>query len=157
MASTVLIVDDDAKFREFVKRLLGTAASVAGEAKDADEAVSLALELAPRIVLVDVELPGGGLEVVRRIKSARAETRVVLLTGHAEEAYLNSTGKSGADVLLPKRDVRARLLGVIRHLESSDKGWDGCERRIGMKRERSEWDGRERRRKWQGGGPTAKT
>ena len=157
MPSTMLIVDDDAKFREFVKRLLGTAASVAGEAKDADEAVSLALALAPRIVLVDVELPGGGLEVVRRIKRARAETRVVLLTGHKEEAYLNSTGKSGADVLLPKRDVRARLLEVIRHLESSDKGWDGRERRIGMKRERSEWDGRERRRKWQGGGPTPKT
>lgn len=157
MASSVLIADDDAKFREFVKRLLGTVASVAGEAKDADEAASLALQLAPRIVLVDMELPGGGLEVVRRIKSTRPETWVVLLTGHKEEAYLNSTGKSGADELLPKRDVRARLLEVIRHLESSDKGWDGRERRIGLKRERSEWDGRERRRKWQGGGPTAKT
>ncbi len=58
MPLTVMIVDDDEGFRELVKRLLGTGVRVIGEAARGDDAVLLAMELRPDVVLMDLDLPG---------------------------------------------------------------------------------------------------
>ena len=72
--------------------------------------------------------------------------KVILLTPHDEEAYLSSTGKSGADAILPKRAVRAEILSRIRVVMSGFwSTWDGRERR-GKGSFSGRWDGRERRR-----------
>jgi DNA-binding NarL/FixJ family response regulator len=135
MAIRILIADDEPAFRAFVRTLLGASATVIGEAENADQAVELASSARPDVVLVDLELPGlDGPEVARRIKAALPEARVLLLTSHDEEAYLAATGKTGADALLPKREVRTRILSAIERRGQSPpapgpREWDHHERR----------------------------
>jgi DNA-binding NarL/FixJ family response regulator len=116
----VLIADDDETFCALVKRLLGSAVEVVGEAADGETAVRIASDLAPDVVIMDVEIPTeGGIVATRQIKAAKPETRVLMVTAHEEEAYLDSTGKAGADAFLPKRLIREELLSSIKTLAES--------------------------------------
>jgi DNA-binding NarL/FixJ family response regulator len=143
MRPTVLIADADESIRDMVKRRLGDAATVVGEASDGKEAVYLAGELKPEVVLLDIGLPViDGLAATHWIKAERPETRVILLTSHKEEAYLSATGKSGADAFLPKRQVRLGVLAIVRAAALGfTGGWDGQERRGRI----ADWSGGERR------------
>ena len=147
MTLNVLIVDDDEAFREVIKRQMGQGVKVIGEAARGDDAVLLASELRPDVVLMDLDLPGlDGIAATRQIKAFDPEVKVILLTPHDEEAYLSSTGKSGADAILAKRAVRAEILARIRVVASGFwSTWDGRERR-GKGSSSGRWDGRERRR-----------
>src|SRR5258708_30049150 len=132
MATTVLIVDDKADFRELVRRVLGGAVEVVGEATDGEEAVQRAAGLAPDVVLMDLDI--SGLDAIRaawRIKADRPATKMILLTAHDEEAYLAFTGKTGADALLRKQDVKTQLLARVRVVtgQAPRPQWDGQERR----------------------------
>jgi len=147
MTLNVLIVDDDEAFREVIKRQMGQGVRVIGEAARGDDGVLLAKELRPDVVLMDLDLPGlDGIAATRQIKAVDPEVKVILLTPHDEEAYLSSTGKSGADAILPKRSVRAEILSRIRVVMSGFwSTWDGRERREkGSSSGRG--DGKERRR-----------
>jgi two-component system response regulator DegU len=147
----VLIADSDPSVRERVKRVLGRAVGIVGEADGGDAAVQLALDYQPDVVLMDITLPmNGGIDATHRIKQERPETKVILLTVHDEEAYLSATGKSGADAFLPKRLIRTDLLSTIRDLAPELRSlWNGMERREGPSRpaEVPGWDGKERRRR----------
>ena len=147
MTLNVLIVDDDEAFREVIKRQMGQGVKVIGEAARGDDGVLLAKELRPDVVLMDLDLPGlDGIAATRQIKAVDPEVKVILLTPHDEEAYLSSTGKSGADAILPKRSVRAEILSRIRVVMSGFwSTWDGRERR-GKGSFSGRWYGRERRR-----------
>src|SRR5712692_4223411 len=147
MPLTVLIVDDDERFRELVKRLLGPGVRVVGEAARGDDAVLLATEVRPDVVLMDLEIPGlDGIAATRQIKAAVPRTKVILVTPYGEEAYLSSTGKTGADDLLAKRAVRSEVLHRIRAVVGRfGSAWDGMERR-GPGVTSGRRDGTERRR-----------
>src|SRR5260370_17557864 len=132
MATTVLIVDDKADFREMLRKVLGGAVEVVGEAADGEEAVQLAAGLAPDVVLMDLDI--SGLDAIRaawRIKADRPATKMILLTAHDEEAYLAFTGKTGADALLRKQDIKTQLLSRIRAItgQAARPAWDGQEGR----------------------------
>ncbi len=79
----VLIVDDQAPFRRAARAVV-TATSgfdVVAEAESGEEAVELAAQLSPGLVLMDINLPGiNGIEATRQIKAARPETIVMLLS-----------------------------------------------------------------------------
>src|SRR5215213_8870074 len=78
---SVLVAGGDGDFRKMVKRHLTGGVRVIGDAADADQAVILARQLHPDVVLLDMALPLiGGREAARRIKAECAETKVVLLT-----------------------------------------------------------------------------
>ena len=127
MPLTVMIVDDDERFRELVKRQLGTAVRVIAEAARGDDAVLLAMELQPDVVLMDLDLPGlDGIAATRQIKETTPGTKVILVTPYEEHAYLSSTGKTGADALLAKRAVRTEILSRIRAVVG---GFEGTWRR----------------------------
>jgi two-component system response regulator DegU len=147
--TTVLIVDDDEAFREVIKRSLGPGMNVIGEGARGDDGVLLAAELHPEVILMDLDLPGlDGIAATRQIKAANPEVKVILLTPHDEEAYLSSTGKTGADSILPKRAVRAEILSRIIRVVVSGlwSTWDGRDRR-GRATPTGRWDGKERRRR----------
>ena len=84
----ILLVDDHAMFRAGIKALLEDEArfTVIGEAASGDEAVDEVRSLKPDVVVMDLSMPGSnGLEATRRIAALGLDTRVLVLTVHAEE------------------------------------------------------------------------
>src|SRR5262249_35192372 len=82
-SQTVLIVDDDPRMRAYVRDLLReeSGVRVLGEAKDGEEAIALAHQLRPAIVLMDLAMPRmGGLDALRRTKRELPWTKVILVT-----------------------------------------------------------------------------
>jgi two-component system response regulator DesR len=131
MAATALIADHDDRFRGIVRRAIEGLVRIVGEADSAEAAISLARQLEPDVLLIDLDLPdGGGITTARRIKGEQPRMLVILMTGHGEEAYLEDTGKSGADALLPKRNVKLWAPTVLRRVAGGDlRPWRGRDRR----------------------------
>jgi CheY-like chemotaxis protein len=103
---TVLIVDDDARFRQVAAELLTDRGyRVVGEAGSAAEGLALAKELRPDAVLVDVNLPDGdGLSVAARL-SADGAQRVLLTSTDAGATTDRLVRGSGAAGFVPKADL----------------------------------------------------
>ena len=127
---TALIADADGAFRRVVRRSIEDYVRVVGEAVDAGEAVSLARTIEAEVILIDLDLPGcGGIETARRIRAEQPGIRVILMTGHGEEAYLEATGRAGAHAFLPKRNARAWAPAIVRSVVASElPPWRGGER-----------------------------
>ena len=109
----VLIVDDQAPFRSvaaaLVRRVGGWA--VSGEAETGEDAVRLAGELAPDVVLMDINLPGiTGIEATRRILAAAPATAVVLVSTYALDDLPEEARRCGAIGYVRKDDLTPRLL-----------------------------------------------
>jgi len=113
----VLVVDDHPLFRQGVVHSLGTDPSIAvvGETASGEEALTLARELLPDIVLLDISMPGwGGLQAAEKITTACPATRIVMLTVSEEKDKLFAALKAGAREYVPK-GVSARELGRVVH------------------------------------------
>ena len=116
----LVIADDHALFRDSLRSLL-TARDheVAGEAADGEEAIRLAWEIKPDVVLMDLSMPGmGGLEATRRLAAELPDVKVVILTASPEERDLFEAIKAGAKGYLLK-DIQSEqffefLDGVMR-------------------------------------------
>jgi DNA-binding NarL/FixJ family response regulator len=116
----LVIADDHALFRDSLRSLL-TARDheVAGEAADGKEAIRLAWEVKPDVVLMDLSMPGmGGLEATRRLAAELPDVKVVILTASPEERDLFEAIKAGAKGYLLK-DIQSDqffdfLEGVLR-------------------------------------------
>lgn len=106
----VLIADDQRPTRRGLQALLSQIPGIAwaGEARDGGEAVELAADLRPDIVLMDVRMPGmDGLEATRRIKRQWPDVKVIVLTMYAE--YQEQALAAGADIFLLKSGSTAAL------------------------------------------------
>ena len=108
MSVRVLIVDDQAPFREAARAVveLTDGFEVAGEAETGEDAVDRARELVPDLVLMDVNLPGiNGLEATRRILSGSAGRVVVLMVSTYEaDEYAPRAAEAGAAGYIPKSE-----------------------------------------------------
>jgi len=100
----VLLADDHTLLREGLRRSLeGAGLTIVAEARDGEEAVALAEEHRPDIVLMDVTMPkGGGVEATRVIRSRLPDVEVVMLTMHAEPAMVGEAVRAGAAGYLVK-------------------------------------------------------
>src|SRR5215467_8500324 len=88
---TVLLVDDHSLVRRGFRRMLDDEKDIAvvGEAGDGEEAIRMAEELAPNVIVMDCALPGvNGLEATRRILASRPESCVLMLSMHPEETLV---------------------------------------------------------------------
>ena len=125
MPATILIVDDHHGFRGIVKRLLLRELEVHSveEARDGEEALQVARNVPPDIVLMDISMPRvDGLEATRRLKAERPETKVIILTVHQDDAYRQAALDSGADAFIAKENVLADLFPTIRQLVGETAG-----------------------------------
>lgn len=115
----VFIVDDSKALRERLVNMLSEmdGVEVVGEACDAAEAISGIRSLKPRVVILDIQMPGGsGIEVLKAIKQESPAPVVMMLTNHAYDQYREKCMKLGADYFLDKaRDIE-RLPVIIQDL-----------------------------------------
>ncbi len=111
----VLIADDHALFRDGLKSLLDARGiDVVAEARNGREAVSLARQHNPEIVLMDLTMPEmTGLEATRLISADLPDVKVVVLTASEDDADLFEAIKSGAQGFLPKDIESARLFSML--------------------------------------------
>jgi DNA-binding NarL/FixJ family response regulator len=104
MTPRLLLVDDHKLLRQGLRRAVEEAGfDVVGEAGDGEEAVRLAIELQPDLVLMDVTMPVlDGIEATRRLRHSAPEARVVILTMHGEEETIARALRAGALAYLLK-------------------------------------------------------
>jgi len=112
----VLLADDHPVVRVGLRTLLESEPDmeVVGEAGTGWQAVALAQELCPDVAVLDISMPGSGLDATRQIQATGSETKVLILTVHAEERYLFHVLKAGAFGYVLKSSVDTELIGAIR-------------------------------------------
>ncbi|KFA87343.1 MULTISPECIES: response regulator transcription factor [Archangium] len=115
-APTLLLVDDEAVFRERLARAFRERGFEVSTAGSYDEALALATKDSPELAVVDLKMPGrGGLELVRALHALDASTRIIVLTGYGSIATAVEAVKLGAFNYLPKpADVDDLLLAFTR-------------------------------------------
>jgi DNA-binding NarL/FixJ family response regulator len=109
----ILLVDDNPEYRFLLKQFIerGTTFVVVAEAPDGEEAVRLALDLTPDVVVMDVMMPiMGGVEATREIKARNRRIRVIALTNSTDPSHAEDMWAAGVDGYFVKTDSVDRLL-----------------------------------------------
>ena len=112
----VLIVDDHAFIRRGVQTILHASPEweFCGEAENGKDAIRLAAELKPEVIIMDVSMPGlNGIEATRAIRKSQPEIKVVLLTLHESAELLRSAFRAGARGYLLKTDAEQELVKAL--------------------------------------------
>jgi len=112
----VLIVDDHAFIRRGVQTILHSFPEweFCGEAENGKEAIRLADELKPEVIIMDVSMPGlNGIEATRAIRKAQPDVKIVLLTLHESAELLRSAFRAGARGYLLKTDAEQELVKAL--------------------------------------------
>ena len=116
---TVLLVDDHALVRKGFRRMLEDDAtiSVVGEASEGHEAVRLALELKPKVVVMDCALPGmSGIDATRRIREQMPGAAVLMLSMHSEDTLVRQALEAGARGYILKNAMELDLVSAIKRV-----------------------------------------
>ncbi len=118
----VLIVDDHPLWRDAVARDLSEAGyEVVGTAGDGAEAVRLAAETKPNVVVLDLQMPRlSGVEVTARVVRAHPQIRVLVLSASGEQNDVLEAVKAGATGYLVKSASREELLEAVRSVANGD-------------------------------------
>jgi two-component system, NarL family, response regulator DegU len=116
MATNIVIIDDHQLFREGVKRILEFEPSfnVVAEGDDGSEAINLVESHEPDVVLMDINMPEtNGVEATRELMNKYPDTKVIILSIHDDENYVNHALKTGAlGYLLKEMDSEALIDAV---------------------------------------------
>ncbi len=114
--TSIVIVDDHALFRDGLATILDAEddLEVVGQGGSAEEAIQLTKELTPNIILLDLDMPGGGLNAASVISNEMAETKIVVLTASEEDNNLLNALKIGAHAYILKGVAARELLRILR-------------------------------------------
>ena len=113
----VLLADDHKMIRAGLRLVLEQSPdiTVAGEADDGRQAVALALELKPNVVVMDVGMPNlNGIEASLHVKQALPDTAIVMLSMHSDEGYILRALRAGATGYILKDSAEADLVAAVR-------------------------------------------
>jgi two-component system, NarL family, response regulator NreC len=115
--TTILLADDHGVVRQGFRRILEAQSDleIVGEASNGREAVELASELCPDIVVMDVAMPElNGVEATRRVVEKSPRTRVLALSMHKDAVYVREILRAGARGYMLKDSIDADLLAAVR-------------------------------------------
>lgn len=114
---TVLLVDDHALVRRGFRRMLEDDAeiSVVGEASDGEEAVRLAFELKPKVIVMDCAMPElSGIEATRKILKKLPNAEILMLSMHSEETLVSQAMEAGARGYILKNAMDLDLVSAVK-------------------------------------------
>jgi DNA-binding NarL/FixJ family response regulator len=117
---TVLLAEDHMIVREGFRKMLELEADiqVMGEAQDGRQAVAMVKKLSPDVVLMDIAMPLlNGLEATRQLLKAAPATKVIMLSAHSDDAYVQNATESGARGFLLKQTSAHDVCRAIREVQ----------------------------------------
>ena len=132
MQATILVVEDHDAVRRSLRDWLEVAfpGCRVVEAASGEEAIAIAQARSPRLVVMDIGLPGmNGIEATRRIKAVVPAAQVVILTIHEGEAYRADAAAAGASAYVPKRTMQTELLPTLAALLAAQEEAETVRRR----------------------------
>lgn len=118
----VAIVDDHPLFREGVAASLSNVPiiEVVGQGGDAEQAIQISQDLLPDVLLLDISLPGGGIEAMREIARLCPFIKVIMLTASENEHHVSAALESGARGYILKGIGAADLVRTIQAVQSGE-------------------------------------
>ena len=138
---SVLLVDDHSLVRRGFRRMLEDEPdmNVVGEANDGAEAIKLAKELKPKVIVMDSAMPGtGGLVATRKILESMPDQIILMLSMHSEETLVRQALEAGARGYMLKNAVDLELAAAIRKVVKGEVVLDPqVARRASLKGERN--------------------
>ncbi|MFH1740842.1 MAG: response regulator transcription factor [bacterium] len=120
----ILIADDSATFRSSFVRILKNLpfAGEVVEAKDGESAIQSARQHLPDLIFMDITMPGlSGIEATRRILGEFPETKIVMVTVHANRALLKESLEAGASGYLIKKDIYMELAPAVEKIMNNEQ------------------------------------
>ncbi|MGM9954596.1 MAG: response regulator, partial [Peribacillus sp.] len=117
MKTSIIIIDDHQLFREGVKRILDFESSfdVVAEGDDGSEAMDLVEEHKPDVVIMDINMPNmNGVEATKMLVQRYPDTKVIILSIHDDENYVQHALKTGAQGYLLKEMDADALIDAVR-------------------------------------------
>lgn len=118
MSTTVLLVDDHELIRQGLARAFERDEDmrVVGQAGSVSEGLSAARELAPDVIVTDLQLPDGlGLEIVREVRGRSDSVGLVVLTMHAGDEHIFAAMEAGASAFVGKDRKAAEVVSAAKH------------------------------------------
>jgi DNA-binding NarL/FixJ family response regulator len=122
----VVLVDDHAQVRAGIRSLLSRASDieVVGEADNGVQALHLVQELAPDVLVLDMEMPGlKGPDVARQLKAEASPVRILALSAYEDREFVLRMLDSGAAGYLLKSDAPTMLIDALRSVSHGETGW----------------------------------
>ncbi len=118
----IVIVDDHTLFRDGLATILSaeTDFEVVGQGGSAADAIRLARDLLPEIILLDIDMPGGGITAAREIANDCPVTKIVMLTSSEDDDHLIAALKTGSRAYILKGVPARELLRILRSVQSGE-------------------------------------
>ncbi len=122
----ILVADDSDIVRRAIIALLSRQPDleVCGEAKDRTESLHETRELRPDVVLIDVNMPGGGLETARLVRNEMPSTRIIMISQNDPDVLMTALQDSGADAYVDKSQIATDLVAIIRKFAKDEASSD---------------------------------
>ena len=121
--TSVMLVDDHSLFRQGLRRVLEAEEDleVIMEVADGEEALRIAKQLAPDVIIMDINLPRmNGLQVTRELKHALPDVAVIMLTAYHDDEQIFHSVRAGAAAYFPKDVTPRRLVEAVRQVSEGN-------------------------------------
>lgn len=120
----ILVADDNAMIRRSVRLMLkgNDNVELVGEAQDGQEAIELAEDLNPDVVIMDISMPRvDGLEATQAIHEMNGDTHILILSMYATPTFVRQALRNGADGYVLKRNLSDELLPALRSVHEGER------------------------------------